>query len=112
MVNIVCASFECYVFADRPVQTLTLNTVEIGNKPSTAIHQSDLEFTVPQNDERYLDPNMQLCIRGQFLGVNGVELYIKDYTAGVNNMLHSLFDQCNISLNGSSITHSSDNYNY
>jgi hypothetical protein len=27
-------------------------------------------------------------------------------------MLHSIFDQCNISLNGTSISHSSDNYNY
>jgi hypothetical protein len=36
----------------------------------------------------------------------------KDYTAGTNNFLHSLFSQCNISLNGVSITPSADNYNH
>jgi hypothetical protein len=45
------------------------------------------------------------------LGAEGVELDDKDFTDGVNNMLHFLFDQCNISLNGTLKTHSSNNYN-
>jgi hypothetical protein len=51
-------------------------------------------------------------IKGQLLGADGAELDIKDYTAAVNNILHSLFEQCNMSLNNTSITPSSDNYNY
>jgi hypothetical protein len=39
-------------------------------------------------------------------------LDIKDYTAALNNMLHSLFEQCNVNVNNTSITPSSDNYNY
>jgi hypothetical protein len=39
-------------------------------------------------------------------------LDIKDYTAGVNNMLHFLFDQCNISLSGTSINPSADNFKH
>jgi hypothetical protein len=46
------------------------------------------------------------------MGADGAELYSKDYTAGRNNFLHPLFSQCNICLNGISITPSSGNYNY
>jgi hypothetical protein len=51
-------------------------------------------------------------IKGQLLGADGAVLDEKDYAAGVNNMLHSLFDQCNLSLNNTLITHSSDSYQY
>jgi hypothetical protein len=67
---------------------------------------------MPKDDERYIDPDMQLYIKGQFLGANGAELDEKDYTARTKNFLHSLFAQCNISLNGTSITPSADNNNY
>jgi hypothetical protein len=46
------------------------------------------------------------------LGAGVGELDFRDYTAAVNNMLHSVFEQCNMSLKGTSITTSSDNYNY
>jgi hypothetical protein len=112
MANVVCASSEFDIFADRPVQTSTVNTVEIGHKTTTAIDQSHLEFTIPADEERYIDPNLQIYIKGQLLGTDGAELDMKDYTAGVNNMLHSQFEQCNISLNGTLITPSSDKCNY
>jgi hypothetical protein len=112
MANVVCASSEFDIFANRPVQTSTVKTTKIGHKPTTAIDQRDLEFRVPNVEERYFDPDMQSYIKGQLLGSDGVEMDMKDYKAGVYNMLHSLFEQCIISLNGTSITHSSDNYNY
>jgi hypothetical protein len=62
MANVVCASSEFDVFADRPVQTSTVNTVDIGHKPTTAIDQRNIEFTIPVDDERYIDPNMQIYI--------------------------------------------------
>jgi hypothetical protein len=79
----VCES-EYDVFADRPVQTSTVRTVEIGHKPTTAIDQRDIEFTIPGDDERYIDHSIQLYIKGQLLGGNGAELDIKDCTAAVN----------------------------
>jgi hypothetical protein len=112
MANVVCASSEFDVFAERSVQTSIVRTVEIGHKPTTAIDQRDIEFTIPGNEERYIDPDMQIYIKGQLLGADGAVLDETDYTAVVNNMLHSLFDQCNISLNNTLITHSSDIYQY
>jgi hypothetical protein len=55
---------------------------------------------------------MQIYIKGQLLGAAEAELDDKDYTAGTNNFLHSLFSRCNISLNGVSINPPADNYNF
>jgi hypothetical protein len=112
MANVVCASSEFHVFANRPVQTSTVRIVEIGHKLTTVIDQHDMACTIPGDAERYIDPSMQLYIMGQLLGADAAELDIKDYTAAVNNMLHSLFEQCNMNLNGTSLTPSSDNYEY
>jgi hypothetical protein len=51
MANVLCASSEFDVFADRPVQSSTVRTVEIDHKPTTAIGQRDIEFTGPASDE-------------------------------------------------------------
>jgi hypothetical protein len=66
---------------------------------------------IPPDNETYIDLNWQLYFKGQFVGPDGAALDEKDYTAGVNNFLHSLFSHCNVSLNGVSITTASDNYN-
>jgi hypothetical protein len=67
---------------------------------------------ISANDNSYIDLNMQIYIKGQLVGAAGAELRNTYYIAGTNNFLHSLFSQCNISLNGFSITPSSDNYNH
>jgi hypothetical protein len=56
--------------------------VENAYKPTTSVEQNDLEFTIPKDDNRYIDPNMQIYIKGQLLGAAGEELGDKDYTAG------------------------------
>jgi len=42
---------------------------------------------------------------------DGTNLTDTDYTAGINNFLHSLFSQCRISLNGTQITQATELYN-
>jgi hypothetical protein len=112
MANVVCASSEFDVFADRPVQTSTEETVERTHNPTTGVDQRDIEFAIPGDADHYIDPDMQLYIKGQLLGADGAELDNSNYTAAVNNKLHSLFEQCNVSLNNTSITPSLDNHNY
>jgi hypothetical protein len=51
MANVVLASSEFDMFADRPVQTSPVPTTEIAHKPTTAIDQRDMEFTIPQDEE-------------------------------------------------------------
>jgi hypothetical protein len=55
---------------------------------------------------------MQLNVRGQLIEAKRAELEATDYRTGTNNFLTSIFSQNNISLNGVTITLSSDNYNY
>jgi hypothetical protein len=99
-------------FADRTVQTSTLETDETSYKPIASVDQCDLEFLIPANHDTYIDLNMQLYVRGKLTNAEGAVLEATDYTAGVNNFLHSIFSQFNISLKGVNITPSSDNYHY
>jgi hypothetical protein len=57
---------------------------------------------LPDNENIAL--NWELYVKGQLIGAFGAILDEKDYTAGVNNSLHSLLGQCFVSLNGVSIT--------
>jgi hypothetical protein len=55
---------------------------------------------------------MQLYVRGKLVKADGTALEASYYTAEVKNFLHSIFSQCNISLNGVNTTPSSDKYQY
>jgi hypothetical protein len=66
--NVVCVSSEYDIFANRPVQTSTVNTTEIAHKPTTAIDQSDLEFTIPKNVKDTSIPVCRYTLRVNSLG--------------------------------------------
>ena len=98
------ASTEFDIFATRPVQTSTLETLETSYKPIASLDQSDLEFLVPADQDIYIDQNIQVYIRGKLTNADGTDLELTDTTRVANNLLHSLFEQCNISPNGVTIT--------
>ena len=110
--DLVSASTEFHIYATKPVQTSTLETVETSYKPIAALDQSDLEFLVPADQDTYIDLNIQLYIRGKLTKADGTDLELTDTSCVANNLLHSLFEQCNISVNGVMITHSADLYYY
>jgi hypothetical protein len=56
--------------------------------------------------------DIHLYVRGKLTKVDGTSLDATDFTAGTNNLLHSLFSQCSIALNGTTITPASDLFNY
>ena len=60
---------------------------------------------IPGDSETYIDLDIKLVVRGRLIGAGA-----SDFTAGTNNFLHSLFSQCNISLNGVNITPASELY--
>jgi len=55
---------------------------------------------------------LKLFIRGKLVKKDGTDLAETEYTAGINNLLHSLFNQCSISLNGTQITQASEHYGF
>ena len=52
---------------------------------------------------------MKLFVKGKLQNEN-TDLSETDYTAVVNNLLHSLFSQCTIYLNGTQITQATELY--
>ena len=107
----VSASTELDIFATKAVQTLTLEMTETAYKPIASLDQSNLEFLIPADHDTYIDLNLQLYSRGKL--TKRTERTWKARTSCVtNNLLHSLFSQCNITLNSVTINHAADLYHY
>jgi len=56
--------------------------------------------------------DIKLYIRGNFISAPGKDVDFSDHTGVTNNLLHCLFSQCNVTLNGVNITQASDHYQY
>jgi hypothetical protein len=110
--DLAFVSSEFDIFARKPVQNVIQDTNVVVYKPVAPIHQSDLQFLIPADLGTYVDPDIKLYIRGKFTKPDGSALDATDHTAGVNNYLHSLFNQCTIAFNGVNITQTGDLCNY
>jgi len=55
---------------------------------------------------------MQLYVRGKLVSGSENNLDASDHTDDTNNFLHSLFSQCTVVLNGTTITQSTEHFNY
>ena len=108
--EIVSGSNEFDIFATRPVQNSTLETTETAYKSIASLEQSDMEFLIPSNHDTYIDLNIQPYFRRKLTKTDGTNLEATGNTSVVNNLLYSLYEQCNISLNGITITHAAELY--
>ena len=104
------------IFASRPIQSSILETTEARYSPIAPVGQSDLEFVIPAENESYIDLNLKLYVRGKLVktepdGTHS-DLDDKELTCVANNLIHSLFSQCSVTLNGVCITQSKDLYPY
>ena len=86
--DVVSASTEFDVFATRPVQTSTLETLETSYKPIATLDQSDLEFLVPADQDTYIDLNIQLYIRGKLAKADGTALELTDHVRGEQSVTY------------------------
>ena len=100
------------IFAPRPRQVAVEGNTETIYKPIASIDQSDIEFLTPGDSETYIDLDHKLYIKSKLLKEDNTQLGDTDYTPGINNLLHSLFSKCSISLNGTQITQATELYNY
>jgi hypothetical protein len=70
-----------------------------------------IEFDVNATGEEYLDlANILLHVRAKMVKANGEDLEAASTVGPVNNFLHSLFSQVDVSLNGTLITSSTNTY--
>jgi hypothetical protein len=105
-------SSEFDIFVSKQVQEFFHETVDVVYKPIASVDQRDLEFLIPADNETYIDPDIKVYIRGKLTKIDGKALDDKDFTSVTNNFLHSLFSQCTVSLNGTTITQATELYNY
>jgi hypothetical protein len=109
---LACTKSEFDVFARKPLQSAILSNFTTLYKPIAPVDQSVLEFAIPGDNEHYVDLNIHLMVKEGFTKVDGTTVAPDDRNTGVNNLLHSLFGQLNVTLNGVSITPSEDLYHY
>ena len=93
-------------------EVVGLNSIENIFRPIASVDQSDLEFLIPAENDTYMDLNIRLFVRGKLTTTNGKSLEETDYIAVTNNFLHSLFSQCSLTLNGTTITKTTELYQY
>ena len=110
--DVVSASTEFDIFATRPVQSLTFETIETASKPIASLDQRDLEYPIPADHDKHIDLNTQLYIRGKLTQADEADLELNGVTCVAYNLLRTLLEQCNISINGVTITHSAALYYY
>lgn len=111
-----CMKSELDLFSPPSIQTNILRNEEVAYKPITSLeNQSVIEFACYGHGDAYLDlSSINLCLKIKITKTDGTSYteVDKDQPGIVNNMLHSLFHQVNISLNGKNINSSDGNYSY
>jgi len=111
-VEALSVSSEFDIFAQKPVQTSVQETIETIYGPLASVDQSDLEFLIPDEKETYMDLNIRLFVRGKLTAAEGKSLEETDHTGVINNFFHLLFSQCSLTLNGTTITSTTELYQY
>ena len=106
-----CMKSELDLFTVPPTQT-SVSWVEY-HPISTITNTVPIEFDVSSSGEDYMDfANSYLYVRAKLQRANGANIEDGDEVGPVNNFLHSLFSQIDVSLNGTLITSSTNTYPY
>lgn len=109
-----CTKSELDLFSIPPTQT----SVESGNwieyHPISSISDgAPIEFDIVSSGEEYIDfANSQLYLKVKLTRADGADMDDDDVVGPVNNFLHSLFSQVDVSLNGTLVSSSTNTYAY
>ena len=109
-----CSKPELDVFSAPLTQTSIEASSYSEYHPLTSLKDANcLEFEANGSGEDYLDlNNSYLYVRAKVVQENGNNLEAEDAVAPVNNLLHSMFSQVDVSLNGTQISSSTNTYPY
>lgn len=115
MALVECMKSELDLFTTHPIQASVLKTEEVLYKPVASLDNSSvIEFVSLGHGDTYRDlSSVYLKLRVKLFKNAKDEVYADDTNpAVVNNILHSLFKQCSIYLNGKPIAQTDNNYSY
>ena len=109
-----CLMSELDLFSVPPTQTSIENGTWVEYHPLTTVGDgSPIEFDISGTGEDYIDlGNTMLYVQAKITKQDGTNLDANDPVGPVNLLLHSLFSQVDISLNGTQVTTSTNTYPY
>jgi hypothetical protein len=109
-----CTKSELDLFSTPPTQVSVDNGTFVEYHPiSSLADRTPIEFEVSSSGEDYIDfVNSYQYVRAKITKADGKKLEAADNVGPVNNFLHSLFSQVDVSLNGVLITNGSNFYGY
>jgi len=105
---------ELDIFAVPPTQTSIEHGTFVEYHPISSISQgAPIEFEVSSTGEEYLDlADSYLHVKAKIQRANGNDVANDDQIGPVNNFIHSLFSEVEVSLNGTLISASTGTYPY
>lgn len=110
-----CIKSELNIFELPPTQTTIENSQWIHYKPFSSLTDSGpLEFIVPGHGDEYIDlSHTMLNIKVELTENDNASAEAKAHHPGVvNNLMHSLFSQVDVSLNQKLVSPSNNGYGY
>jgi hypothetical protein len=109
-----CTKSELDLFSVPPTQTSIDSGTFVEYRPiSTITDGAPIEFDISSSGDDYIDfANSFIHVKVKIQNANGTDLTDGETVGPVNNLLHSLFSQVDISLNGTLITNSTNTYPY
>ena len=107
-----CTKSELDIFSVPPTQTSIESGTFVEYRPiSTLTDGAPIEFDITSSGDDYIDfANSLLHVKAKIERADGSVLEAADTVGPVNNFLHSLFSQVDVSLNGTLITNSTNTY--
>jgi hypothetical protein len=110
----ICVKSELDLFGVPPTQTSIENSSMTEYRPIAALTDGGpIEFTVPGTSSDYIDPaHVYLYVECRLTRDNGENINDDDSVAPVNLLLHSLFQQLDVALNGTLVSSSTNTYAY
>jgi hypothetical protein len=105
---------ELDIFSVPPTQTSIEHGTFVEYHPISSISQgAPIEFEVSSSGEDYLDlADSYLYVKAKIQRANGADMEDDDQVGPVNNFIHSLFSEVEVSLNGTMISASTATYPY
>jgi hypothetical protein len=109
-----CTKSELDIFSVPDTQTSVESGTYVEYRPvSTLTDGSPIEFDIASSRDDYIDfANSYLYVKAKLVRADGANMAAADTVGPVNNFLHSLFSEVDVSLNGTLITNSTNTYPY
>jgi hypothetical protein len=109
-----CAKSELDIFSVPPTQTsIESATIVVYHPVSSLSDGTPIEFDISSSGDDYIDfANSHLYLKAKVQKADGTALAADDPVGPINDWMNSLFSQVDVTLNGTLITNSTNNYPY